>query len=261
MRLSRFLGAAALSIVAAAGMTAASAAVPAKGKAAVPPPIVVVPTNKAAPGKAAPNFDAMLGLIDKLFPAQPAPDPARLALARTSVQAMWPDGAYGKMMSGMMGGMFDRMMQLKTSDLAALSNKPQKPAAAPVKDVSLHEQIAGKDPYFDQRMAAMRDALNDEMGKISAIIDPRMRDGLAGAMARRFDAQQLGDINRFFATPTGHAFAGQYMQLWVDPDTMRSLFASMPELMKLMPEMMQKLKAANDKFPKPPTAPAAVKKP
>jgi hypothetical protein len=153
------------------------------------------------------------------------------------------------------------MMQLKTSDLAALSNKPQKPAAAPVKDVSLHEQIAGKDPYFDQRMAAMRDALNDEMGKISAIIDPRMRDGLAGAMARRFDAQQLGDINRFFATPTGHAFAGQYMQLWVDPDTMRSLFASMPELMKLMPEMMQKLKAANDKFPKPPTTPAAVKKP
>ena len=67
----------------------------------------------------------MLGSVDKLFPPQPDPDPARLALARTSVQAMWPDGAYGKMMAGFMGGMFDRMMQLKKSDLAALGEKPQ----------------------------------------------------------------------------------------------------------------------------------------
>ena len=102
-------------------------------------------------------------------------------------------------------------------------------------------------------MAAMRGIVNDEFGKVSAIIDPRMREGLARAMARRFDAQQLADINRFFATPSGPAFAGQYMQLWVDPDMMRSLFGSMPEMMKLMPDMMQKLKAANDKFPRRPS--------
>jgi hypothetical protein len=100
-------------------------------------------------------------------------------------------------------------------------------------------------------MAAIRDVMTEEVGKISAIIDPRMREGLARAMARRFDAQQLTDINGFFATPSGRAFGSQYMQLWMDADTIRSIFSSMPEMMKLMPEMMQKIKAATDKFPSP----------
>jgi hypothetical protein len=209
------------------------------------------PPTKEAIAKAAPSFEQMLAVIDKLFPPQPEPDPARLALARTSVQAMWPDGAYGKKMTGYMGGMNDRVRQLKASDLPDMSGKA-KAAAAKDKDVSVKEAIAGKDPYFDRRMAAMRGVMDEEVGKISAIIDPRMRDGLARAMARRFDAQQLVDINAFFATPSGHALASQYMQLWIDPDTIRSIFGSVPEMMKLMPEMMQKFKAANDQFPEPP---------
>lgn len=254
------LGAAAVSIAAVSGTTPATGA-PAKVSSA-PPAAVATPADKAAKAKSPPNFEAMFAFMDKLFPPQPDPDPARLALAHTSAGAMWPNGAYGRMMGGFMGGMFDRVMQLKTSDLAALSSKAQKrDANVAAKDISLHEQIAGKDPYFDQRMAAMRDAVNEEMGKISAIIDPRMREGLARAMARRFDARQLAEINLFFASPTGQAFAGQYMQLWIDPDTMRSIFSSMPELMKLMPELMEKLKAANEKFPKPPAAPATPRQP
>ena len=233
------------SIALAALLLAAPAAVHAS-------PESTAPSAKEAVAKAAPSFEQMLAVIDKLFPPQPEPDPARLALARTSVQSMWPDGAYGKMMTGFMGGMFDRMMQLKASDLPAIPGKAPKDAAAKDKDVSVKEAIAGKDPYFDRRMAAMRGVMDEEVGKISAIIDPRMRDGLARAMARRFDAQQLGDINAFFATPSGHALASQYMQLWLDPDTIRSIFSSMPEMMKLMPEMMQKFKAANDQFPEPP---------
>jgi len=233
------------SIAFAALLLAAPAAAHASRESKAPP-------AKEAAAKAAPSFEQMLAVIDKLFPPQPDPDPARLALARTSVQAMWPDGAYGKMMTGFMGGMIDRMMQLKASDLPDMGGKAPKPGAAKDKDLTVKEAIAGKDPYFDQRMAAMRGIVDEEAGKISAIIDPRMREGLARAMARRFDAQQLGDINAFFATPSGHALASQYMQLWLDPDTIRSIFGSVPEMMKLMPEMMQKFKAANDQFPEPP---------
>jgi hypothetical protein len=78
-------------------------------------------------------------------------------------------------------------------------------------------------------------------------------------MARRFDAQQLNDINTFFATPSGRALASQSMQLWVDPDMLRSLFGAMPEMIKLMPDMMQKMKAVDDKFPKPPKPPTPAK--
>jgi hypothetical protein len=163
---------------------------------------------------------------------------------------MWPNGAYGNMMTGMMGNMFDRVMQLKQSDLPG----PPKPSKAGSPELSLHDQAAAKDPYFDQRTAAIKQVVVEETGKISAIIDPRVRDGLARSMARRFDARQLAEINTFFATPSGHALATQYMQMWVDPDMLRALFGTMPEMMKLMPDMMQKVKVASEKFPSPPKA-------
>jgi hypothetical protein len=232
---------------------AALCAPPAKqGPAASPPPVVAVPKVKSPP-----KLDAIFGIFDKLFPPQPEPDPARLSLARTSAAAMWPEGSYGKMMTGFMGGVVDHAMQLKGSDFAAIAGKPEKASAH---DLSIHDQAAAKDPYFDQRVAAIRAVVAEEFGKVSTVVDPRMREGLARAMARRFDAQQLNDINRFFATPAGRSFAGQYLQLWVDPDTIRSIFASMPELFKLMPEMQAKIKAADDRFPKPPKPPAKPEK-
>lgn len=206
-----------------------------------------------------PNFDAMLSVMDKLFPPQPDPDPARLNLARTAVAPMWPDGAYGKMMTGFMGRMFDQAMQLKKSDLDTATDMPGKATKPTSAGLSVHDQAVAKDPYFDRRVAAIRAVVSDEMAKVSTVIDPRMREGLARSMARRFDAQQLADINGFFATPSGHALASQYMQLFVDPDTVRSLFQSMPEIMKLMPDMMERMKTASDQFPSPPKASHATK--
>ena len=232
--------------VAAIALTLAAApAIGAAPKGAAP----AKPTEKASPGPSIPDMAQMQAFFDKLFPPQPEPDPTRLALARTSVTAMWPDGAYSKMMTDFMGGMADRVMQLKASDLPVPKGKPG--SASVSNDQSIHDMVAGKDPYFDQRMAAMRDVAAEEIGKLSPIIDPRMREGLARAMSRRFDARQLADINTFFATPSGRLFAGQYLQLWFSPDSMRAIFSAMPEMMKLMPDMMQKMKAANDRFPAP----------
>jgi hypothetical protein len=235
-----------ISTIAIAACLIGSAAVAAPE--ATPKPVQIPPMPKGA----APNFDAMFGIFDKLFPPQPDPDPARLVLARTAAASMWPDGAYGKMMSGFMGGAFEHAMQLKTSDFAAMGGKAAKTeTAASGADLSLHDQVAGKDPYFDRRMAAYRQLIDDETAKMSVVIDPRMRDGLARTMARQFDARQLANIDGFFATPSGHALAGQYMQLWVQPDTMRAMFTAMPEMMKLMPEVTQKMKAIDARFPKP----------
>lgn len=227
------------------------------------PPAGQAPRSTAGPGavaaatKALPNYNAMVAMIDKIFPPLPDPDPARLASARTSVNAMWPDGAYAKMMSGFIGNIMTGVMQVKKSDLASLGPKAAKGSEkAAVADPSIHDQAVAKDPYFDQRMAATLGVIHEEIGKISSVIDPRMREGLARSMARRFDAKELADINAFFATPSGHALASEYLQLWFEPDTLRSMFGAFPELVKLMPDMMQKLKAVNDKFPKPP-APTA----
>lgn len=248
-------GLGALSI--ATGSTEALAGPPSQGKtadSAAAAPAANAPAAKDGAAKG-PNLEQMMAFFDKMFPPQPDPDPARLALARISVTPMWPDGAYGKTMTGFMGGMFDRFMELKKSDFATLGPKAEKAGASTgAKDLSMHEQMAAKDPHFDQRMAAMRAVIEEELGKLSAIVDPRIREGLARSMARRFDAQQLTDINAFFATKSGNALASHFMQLWVDPDTLRSLVGAMPEMMKLMPDAMQKIKEANDRFPKPPPA-------
>ena len=61
----------------AVGMPAYSqAAAPASHRAKPTAP----PTTKITIEHAPPNFDAMLAIVDKLFPAQPGPDPARLTL-------------------------------------------------------------------------------------------------------------------------------------------------------------------------------------
>ena len=203
-----------------------------------------------------PDLGTMVALIDKMFPQQPDPDPARLALAHSAVNVMWPDGSYGKMLSGFFGGMISRAMELKQSDLTGITNTAAKPKGTTAhKEESLHDTFVAKDPYFDQRMAAVRQAIDEEAAKVSAVVDPRMRDGLSRAFARKLDEHQLADVNAFFATPSGRAFAGQYLQLWLDPDAMRSMMGAMPDLMRLMPEAMQKIKEANDKFPKPPKEP------
>jgi hypothetical protein len=227
------------------------------GLAVIAAPAAAAP--KAAPKSKSPmeamkppNLDAMMGVFDKLFPPQPEPDPARLALARTSAATMWPEGAYRDLMVNFAGGMVDNVMRLKKSDFPTGDAKKAKADATA--DLSLHDAAAAKDPYFDQRVAAIRAAVTEEIGKVSAVIDPRMRDGMARAMARRFDARQLADINGFLATPSGRAFAGQYMQLWLDPDMLRGMMGTMPEMIKLMPDVMKKVKEANDKFPAPPSS-------
>jgi hypothetical protein len=227
--------------------TSAVAAAPHHKSTAKKPDVVAV---KSAPVD---HMAEMLAMFDKLFPPQPDPDPARLALARTSAAALWPTGAYGKLMTNMMGTMYDRVMQMKASDLPGGMKAGDVPG-----DPSLHTLATMKDPYFDQRAAAMRQVVEDEAGQVSAIIDPRIRDGLARSMARRFDERQLADINAFFLTPSGHALASQYMQMWVDPDMMRSIFSSMPDMMKLAPDMMVKMKAAAEKYPAPPKAAAGA---
>ena len=70
-------------------------------------------------------------------------------------------------------------------------------------------------------------------------------------MARRFDEKQLSDINAFLATDSGRAFGGQSMAMWVDPDVMRSMVGSFPEIMTAMPAAMKRLEAETAHLPKP----------
>ena len=193
----------------------------------------------------------LLAVFDKLFPAQPAPAPERLALSRVTVQALLPDGTYAGLMDGLMDSVVDRIMNLSEADFG--KGKDGKP---PSKE-TLREAALKEDPHFEERARIMERVFTEEMTKISRIIEPRLREGLARSMARRFDETQLTEINAFLATGTGREFGKQSIAMWVDSDVMRSMVGAFPEIIAAMPEAVQRLEAETAHLPKPKKKPEA----
>lgn len=193
---------------------------------------------------APPDLGVMLKMFDTMFPPQPAPDPARLVMAHTTALALLPADSFGRSVVEAMGGLFERVLEIRGSDLPGASKAASKS--------TLHQELAAKDPYFEERMRLTRAAVTTELLRASAIMEPRLRDGVARAVARRFDQRQLTDINAFLATDSGKAFGKQFLGLWFDPDLMRSTIAAMPELVELMPGAMERITASTAHLPKPP---------
>ena len=222
------------------------------------------PTHATVPVKPAmdPQIIAamMMKMMDKLMPAGPDPDPARLAAARGTIDVMWQKGTLGSLYLGMIDGMVDRGLALHETDFAEMTGKKVDAKASPL---TFRQTLTAKDPRFEQKLASVRQLVAKELGKVSDVIEPGFREGLARSVARRFDAKQIADINAFLATPTGHAFGPQAMQLWFDPDVFRGMIAAFPQLIKLGPDMARDFQAAMmqmDAKAVPATAPPAPSK-
>ncbi len=187
-----------------------------------------------------------LAVFEKLFPAQPDPSPERLALSRVTVQGLFPDGTYGQLIDGVLGGIADRVLDLSEADFGTKGKDGKPPSKATLREAALKD-----DPHFEERMTIMERVISEEMARIATIVEPKLRDGLARSMARRFDDRQLTDINAFLATDSGRAFGEQSMGMWVDPDVMRAMVASFPEVITAMPDAMKRLEAETAHLPKP----------
>ena len=213
---------------------------------AVATPALAAPEAKppATAKKKGDDFDMakMMAMFENIFPAGPDPVPARLALAKTTAAGMLPNGTYAALFEEAMGGVVERVLSIKPADLGVKAEKSP---------VSLREQMAKDDPHFEERMKIMRRVIGEELIKVSALMEPKLREGLARSIARRFDERQLGEINAFLATDSGRAFAGQTMRMWVDPDVMRSMMQSMPHMIAAMPGAVMRLESETAHLPKP----------
>ena len=232
-------------------LSAAAVVAPPPPPAAVaPPPALTTPAPVAAP------------------PPLPPVDPARIAIARSTSNALFGDGTlarlFDEMLSPAPGGYASAFLDMTMGDMMALAG----PAAAkmPTKDgdemtkLTFRQMLAAKDPYFNQRMAAIHDAVVAEATRLGPKFEAPMREGLAISLARRFTADQLKDMARFFATPSGQALGQQFYGLWMDPAVLKSMFSAIPALSADLPDAMKRVKAASDRFPYPakPTPPAAA---
>ena len=203
---------------------------------------------------ATPAFAQAIPAAKSAAPAQV--DSERLKLARTAVNYVWPLGTYQRMMSGSMDQMMDSMMasmfDMKVGDMVPSSDKAMTGEEKKIAQTTMREAILKKDPHFEERMRITNKVMMGEMGTFFDKVEPAIRDGLANAYAKKFDARQLTDLNAFFQTPTGKVYASESIMLFVDPEMMKAMMGAMPELMKSMPAIMEKVKKATAHLPEPP---------
>lgn len=179
--------------------------------------------------------------------AQAVPvDPARLTIADKVVARLVPQGTYLRMMRDafpqMMDAMIARMSGMTAADLGEKDKSGK----------TLEQLAAEKDPAFRERMKIMTRVMGEEMGTLMNKLEPRVRVALGRSFARRFTLQQLNDLDAFFATPSGAAFAKDYLLTFMDPEMMQEMSAAMPEMMRAMPAIMQRVEKETAHLPPPP---------
>lgn len=204
---------------------------------------------------------AALALASGPASAQTAPRPVaapvdatRLTAARQVVARLMPPGTYKRMMDQSMGPLMDSMTQsmgqLPVQDLARLSGITAEEAAS-LGEGTIEQVMAIYDPHWRDRLKRSTDAMMGGMTGIMTSMEPAMREGLSRAYAREFSAAELGEMDRFFATPAGTHYALKSLQLFMDPEMMKIMSDMVPEMTKRMPDMMAKAEAAVASLPKP----------
>jgi hypothetical protein len=199
-----------------------------------------------------------LAQMPAAVPPVTAPDPVLFEAAKPVVNAIFPIGTYRRMMSGTLSQMVDQMMgsmmDMKASEMVGViapDAKGKDDAKAIVGDRSIGQMAEIADPAFRERTKITMDVMFAEMIPLMEKMEPQIRTNMTSIYARKFNATQLGDLARFFATPSGKAYADQSMMVFMDPDMIKSMQSFVPEFLKAMPDIMKKVEAATAHLPKP----------
>jgi len=185
--------------------------------------------------------------------------PARLDAAQVTVDYLFPLGTYERMMKGTMDQLMDSILTQTFDRPVAETMKSygfEDKTLDELGDSSFNDIMKQRDPHFEERMKISTRVMMDEMTDLMTRMEPALRDALTRIYARKFTVSQLAEMNAFFATDTGSAFARDYMMVFVDPEMMESMMGMVPEMMQSMPAIMKKVEAATAHLPPPVTQPA-----
>lgn len=181
--------------------------------------------------------------------AAPRPaDPARDAAAQRVALKLLPPGTYRRVMRDMFPAMMDAIMGSMSSLRSADLGVPDKDGK------TLGESATERDPAFRERMAIMTRIMGEEFAPIMDKLEPNVRTALGRAFAGRFTLAQLNDLDAFLATPSGTAFGDNFMAAFMDPEMMKQSSTMMPEIIKVMPRIMARMKTETAHLGPEPTA-------
>lgn len=216
---------------------------------------IAQPALAAAPGD--PAMDKAMASVTDMFKVEPltAEQQARLPQAQAVIDKMMPPGTFDEVM----GQMFKRVLDPLFSHVG----KPNVLDVATKLGVGLDELHPSDaqtveisrliDPAAEQRNQAMMAGLENAMHKAMATIEPSMRKGMSEAFAVDFDSKQLGDIQAFFATDSGTAFARKFFTMATDPHVLAASMKALPAFMQSLGGMEKDIAATSTSLPAPRT--------
>lgn len=227
---------------------------PVMASAEAPAPVTLLANPAMGFGDGAQGEAALMDIFAKLFDiGDKTPiDPAQLALGQAAAAKLLPEGAYGKMMNQLLKNFLKPMLALEPGmsgtkivsktgidhDFADALTEDQRNAVADIFD-----------PDRQARSEGLLALLGPIMLEASKALEPPMREGIARAYARKFSAAQLGEINSFFATPSGAAFAAESFAIQADPEVLSATMQAMPIMLTKIMDSASGLEAKMKTLP------------
>ena len=214
--------------------------------------IVVAASPAGAQEEASENPLAELAAA---FEAEPltSEQQARLPLARAIVEKVVPPGTLGGVMGSVFEGFLDPITKLarepSASDVAGLLGVTEDEIALDEEQTA--EAIAILDPAMREREERTVAAMPQAMAKMADAMEPEMRRVMAEIYAVYFDTRELTDIDAFFSTPSGAAYARKSYQMATDPRFIGGMMSSMPAILQSAEDMEATLKAVTADLPGP----------
>jgi len=158
----------------------------------------------------------------------------------------------------MADGLVEQMLGMDASVIAGMASEEGSEGAEAVKVKTMADIAAEKDPAFKERMDITMKVMFSEMGNLMSEMEPVVRTALSSIYAKKYSAKELTDMNAFFATPSGTAFAGNFMATFIDKEMIDASFGMMPKVLEAMPNIMKKVEAATAHLPPLPKAEAEL---
>jgi hypothetical protein len=200
--------------------------------------------------------DAILAMFSKIFETvenKTPIDPVQLKLAETTAERLMPNGSMKNMMNQMINTYMTPIMNIL----------PEMSSTEIMLKVGIYEgEIENLNDEKRKAITDMLDPTRKERGKqvvevmtpvleeTMALLEPSMRTGISRAYARKFSAEQLRQINGFFATPTGALYAAESYPLQADPEVMQAMFKAMPKLAETLKKKIPSMEAGMKNLPK-----------
>ena len=210
-------------------------------------------TPPAAKDAEKPSEKDMAALMQAMFKVEPltAEQSSRLPQAEKLVARIMPPGTMGQVM----GGMYDKMLgpimamarQVSSGDIA--HELGVDPETIDLDDEEAARIAAILDPMWKERREAEMAGVQRAMSSVMSAMEPGMRKGMAEAYAINFTATELADIDRFFTTPSGAAYARKSYALASDPRLIAASMEALPAMMAQMQAIKEEADAASAKFP------------